>query len=151
MTESGIGCQDLLSILSRADMALPIYQPLPYPRSIRVIAMEKVESGDEWETPIVCDPAVIDSNDTNRIPYAAVSYTWGDPIWRPEGSHDEDSRLYQDSSHSIECNGQILGVKKNLFDASDCFVVRLFSVHFGRCETSWDSVCQCGQTSCNVP
>lgn len=83
------------------------YTKLPTPRSIRLLAILPDNDGR-----IRCRMTTIDLD--SRRSFIALSYTWGDPLWR--GSYPP-SPQYQFCDHEIECDGRVLLVHKNLHDA----------------------------------
>lgn len=83
------------------------YTELPTPRSIRLLVILPNNGGR-----ITCSMATMDLD--SRRSFIALSYTWGDPLWR--GSYPP-SPQYQFCEHEIECDGRALLVHKNLHDA----------------------------------
>ncbi|KAH9207808.1 heterokaryon incompatibility protein-domain-containing protein, partial [Leptodontidium sp. 2 PMI_412] len=72
----------------------PLYEPLPSPRSIRLLAI--LPGVDD---PIRCELSVVDLE--TAPPYEALSYVWGTP----------------DPTLDILCNGKAIPVGPNLYSA----------------------------------
>ena len=79
------------------------YPPLPTSNSIRLIALE-VGDGDSL---VRCSLTTWDLNDEPS--YAALSYTWGDPLAIPYRASEP--------SKTIWCNDKPLAVTVNLHEA----------------------------------
>ncbi|KAK4953388.1 hypothetical protein LTR10_009098 [Elasticomyces elasticus] len=98
----------------KRNMVSSLYEPLLTPTSIRVLRLRQIQWVDEEEMPIECGLEVIDLDDATHKDYYALSYTWGNPQWcADEGDQSE----YPKAEHTISCDGEKVGVRKNLFDA----------------------------------
>ena len=100
-------------------MASSPYKPLGSKRSVRLLSIDNAVS-DPTETPIIChlveaDIAKAQNMGAGQKGYVALSYTWGDPIWRSEGPDSDEGKTYLDAEHEIVCNGVPFLVRKNLY------------------------------------
>ncbi|KAK5711280.1 hypothetical protein LTR15_012570 [Elasticomyces elasticus] len=98
----------------KRNMVSSLYEPLPTPTSIRVLRLRQIQWVDEEEMPMECGLEVIDLDDATHKDYYALSYTWGNPQLCADES---DQSEYAKAEHTISCDGEKVGVRKNLFDA----------------------------------
>lgn len=87
------------------------YAGLPTPTSIRLLRVE-----DRSTELIKCSLRTVDLKDKPQ--YCCLSYTWGNPhADGPEFDHYETARSEYEKVCPIFCNGKLLHVGKNLYDA----------------------------------
>ncbi|KAL8741454.1 MAG: hypothetical protein Q9190_005944 [Brigantiaea leucoxantha] len=84
------------------------YTALPSPRSIRLLSFSPAENSTAR---IRCSIVTVNLDD--RKSFNALSYTWGDPLWRGPNAPAAE---YETCGHEIECDGKSLKVHKNLHD-----------------------------------
>lgn len=91
-----------------------LYRPLTSPRAIRLLKIEDAV-GSHYDPPMRCQLEEVDIEEAQKREFTAISYNWGDPIWRPEGQQSSEARAYRDPEFEIEVNGQPFLVRRNLY------------------------------------
>jgi len=94
------------------------YSPLPTPTSIRLFRVEKKDNANNFH----CSMKVVDLRDNPW--YHAFSYTWGNPHAEARDGHAFTTHFQAlDPEYSVEakkqifCDGKILHINRNLYDA----------------------------------
>ena len=87
------------------------YEPLPTPKSIRLVQVH----GQNEDGLLQCSISVVDLND--RPFYNCLSYTWGNPFSDRSNSPTEDFAYDNNTKWPISCDGKLLYISQNLYDA----------------------------------
>lgn len=91
------------------------YDPLPTATSIRLLWIEDLKSPTDLTEPIKCTMEFADLE--RPTTYAALSYTWGDPLGLHESADVATPEEWASPAHEIECNGQMVSIAENLYTA----------------------------------
>lgn len=93
------------------------YSPLPTPSSIRVLEILNATVLVEGQFLLAHQISTVDLKDDPT--YYALSYTWGNPRMVYKAGRDDDAELRSaaDQCFPILCDGRILMVSRNLYDA----------------------------------